>query len=126
MSEWEVSCNTCNATFDGRGQHACPGFDHEAMAARLAALEAAPRLALRYVARAVLWAHGDSHNKPVTLGAFESEDAARAALDAIDKAPPNGWSGIHDGASVERVLVVIVGDVVQVVALGEVIAGGGQ
>ena len=119
----QVTCNACNATLDIRQRHACPGFDHEAMAARLADLEAAPRLALRYVARAVLWAHGDSHNKPVTLGAFESEDAARAALDAMDKAPPNGWSGIH-GASVEQEIVVIVGDVVQVVALGEVIAGG--
>ncbi len=120
----DVRCRDCGQVIGVVPGHACPGFDHEAMAARVAALEAAPRLALRYVARAVLWAHGDSHNKPVTLGAFESEDAARAALDAMDKAPPNGWSGIHDGASVERELVVIVGDVVQVVALGEVIAGG--
>lgn len=119
----DVRCRDCGQVIGATPGHACPGFDHETMAARIAALEAAPRLALRYVARAVAWAHGDSHSKPVTLGAFESEDAARAAIAAMDKAPPNGWSGIH-GASVERELVVIVGDVVQVVALGEVIAGG--
>ena len=124
-NEAKLICNTCNATLDIRQRHACPGFDHEAMAARLAALEAAPRLALRYVARAVTWAHGDSHHMPVTLGAFESEDAARAALAAMDKAPPNGWSGIH-GASVELTLVVIAGEMMQEVALGEVIAGGGK
>ena len=121
----DVRCRDCGQAIGATPGHACPGFDHEAMAARLAALEAAPRLALRYVARAVLWAHGDSHNKPVTLGAFESEDAARAALDAMDKAPPNGWSGIH-GASVEAEIVVIAGDAVRCVTLGEVIAGGGQ
>jgi hypothetical protein len=125
MSSNEVTCDTCNATFDARQRHACPGFDHEAMAARIDALEAAPRLALRYVARAVAWAHGDPDPKPITLGAFESESAARAALDAMDKAPPNGWSGIY-GMSVEPEIVVMFGSVVQIVTLGEVIAGSGK
>lgn len=51
MSDWEVSCNTCNATFDGRGRHACPGFDHEAMARRIDALEDEQRALTACIAR---------------------------------------------------------------------------
>ena len=35
----QVTCNACNATLDIRQRHACPGFDHEAMARRIEALE---------------------------------------------------------------------------------------
>ena len=37
----QVTCNACNATLDIRQRHACPGFDHEAMAARIEALASA-------------------------------------------------------------------------------------
>jgi hypothetical protein len=89
---------------------------------RLATLEAAPRLALRYVARAAAWSQGAARWESITLGAFETDDAAHAAL---SKPPPNGWSDIHH-PTVEPEIVVIVGDVVQVVTLGEVIAGGSK
>lgn len=35
----QFTCNACNATFHNEQRHACPGFDHAAMAARLDALE---------------------------------------------------------------------------------------
>jgi hypothetical protein len=72
---------------------------------RLTALEAAPRLALRYVARAVAWAHTAARWETLTIGAFETDDAAR---DALNKAPPNGWSDMHH-PTVDLEIVVIVG-----------------
>ena len=38
-NEAKLICNACNATLDIRQRHACPGFDHEAMASRIEALE---------------------------------------------------------------------------------------
>lgn len=51
MSHNEVTCDTCNATFDARQRHACPGFDHEAMAARIDALEDGSRGLAARIAR---------------------------------------------------------------------------
>ena len=51
MSHNEVTCDTCNATFDARQRHACPGFDHEAMAARIDALASALAVANARIAR---------------------------------------------------------------------------
>ena len=92
---------------------------------RLAALESAPRLALRYVARAVAWAHGDPTTRPITYGAFVTDGEAWEAHRVLSKDPPSGFNGV-DQCSVEPEIVVIVGDVVQVVTLGEVIAGGSK
>ena len=116
----DVKCRDCGQVIGVVPGHACPGFDHEAMAARLAALEAAPRLALRYVARAVTWAHGDPTTRAITYGAFKSDGEAWEALRVLGKDPPSGFSGV-DQCSVEPEIVVIVGNVVQVVTLGEVI-----
>lgn len=121
----QLTCNACNATIPREQRHACPGFDHEAMAARISTLEAAPRLALRYVARAVAWAHGDPTTRPITYGAFKSDGEAWEALRVLSKDPPSGFNGVSD-CSVEPEIVVIAGDVVQCVALGEVIAGGAK
>lgn len=95
------------------------------MAARLATLEAAPRLALRYIARAVAWAHGDTTTRTITYGAFETDGEAWEALRVLSKDPPSGFNGV-DQCSVKPGFVVIAGDVVRVVALGEVIAGGSK
>ncbi len=95
---------------------------------RIAALEAAPRLALVYEVVAHVYDGGDNARSESILATFD-----RAEADARATAEPRGFqrSGTHVGRIVERVevkaeLAVLFGAVVQVVQLGRLLTASAR